>query len=135
MPSHPFLSDEWIEAARAVRASFADRLPVPVAVVQVNLVVTDGPDGSVIEAHLDTCSGSLDVDLGHVDAPDATVTVDHETARLLLVARDPAAAMQAFMSGKIQVEGDVVRVMALQAGPADLELGEEIAAALEAITD
>ena len=58
-----------------------------------------------------------------------------ETARLLLVARDPAAAMQAFMSGKIQVEGDVVRVMALQAGPADLELGEEIAAALEAITD
>jgi putative sterol carrier protein len=43
--------------------------------------------------------------------------------------------MQAFMSGRIQVEGDVIRVMALQAGPADLELAEEIASALEAITD
>ena len=135
MAAHPFLSDAWIEAAREVRESFADRLPAPVADVSVNLVVTDGPDGATVEAHLDTHSGALDVDLGHVDAPDATITVDHDTARVLLVSRDPAAAMQAFMSGRIQVEGDVIRVMALQAGPTDLELAEEIASALEAITD
>ena len=99
MAAHPFLSDAWIEAAREVRESFADRLPAPVADVSVNLIVTDGPDGSSVEAHLATHSGALDVELGHVGAPDATITVDHETARVLLVSRDPAAAMQVQQAG------------------------------------
>jgi hypothetical protein len=132
-----FLSDEWIDAAREIRERHAHRVPEITVEVRVNQVITNVPFGDgTIAAHMDTSSGRLELELGHVDAPDATVTLDYATARALIVERDPAKVMQAFMSGQITVEGDMMKVMALQASvPADESAAAEVAAEILAITD
>jgi putative sterol carrier protein len=132
---YPFLSDEWIEAAHALRDEFPDAAPVLVVPVRMNLVVTDIPfsDGD-IEAHLDNSSGDLRLDKGHLADADLTVTVDYPTAKAILVDGNPQAGMQAFMAGKIRVEGDMSKLMALQASPAGGST-RELAERLRSITE
>lgn len=134
--SFPFLSPEWIEAAREIRERYSSQTaPIEVA-VKVNQVITDVPFGDGdLYAHIDTSNGAVDLDLGHLDEPDATITLSYETARALLVERDPAKAMQAFMSGGIQVEGDLMKVMAMQATTPQDELALTVAEEILAITD
>jgi hypothetical protein len=112
------LSDEWLEEARKIRAEYeGTSVPFP-HVVRMNLVVTAVPFGDQdIDAHMDTSSGSLVLDVGHLDAPDLKVTVDYDTAKAILIEGNPAAGMQAFMAGKIRVEGDMAKLMALQSAP------------------
>jgi len=111
---YEFLSPEWVAAARAIGEEYADRVAAPVISVRVNQVVTDAPGGRQIDAHLDTSTGTTVMDLGHLEAPDVTITVDYATAKALFVDQDPQAAMQAFLAGKIKVEGDFAKLMALQ---------------------
>ena len=54
------------------------------------------------------------MELGELDDPDLTMTTDYATARKIFVDQDQAAGMQAFMSGKIKVQGDMMKMMALQ---------------------
>ena len=46
------------------------------------------------------------------------MTVDYDTAKAILIEGNPQAGMQAFMAGKVRVEGDMAKLMALQATPA-----------------
>lgn len=113
----PFLSDAWIENARALRAEFDDQIPEPPIAVKMNVVITDishRTEGK-LDGHIDTSSGEVIIEDGHLDDPELTVTVDYATAKAAFVERDPQAVMQAFFAGKILVEGDVSRLMALQA--------------------
>lgn len=132
--AHPFLSDEWIDEARALRAEFHGRsAPIP-HLVRMNLVVTEVPFGSgTVDAHLDTASGELDLETGHIDQPDLTVTVDYTTARAILVDGNPQAGMQAFMTGKVQVQGDMAKLLALQTVPPDPS-AQELALRLREMT-
>lgn len=136
--SHQFLSAEWIEAARGIRERHHSSAPqVPVA-VRMNVVATGVPFGDgTVRAFVDTSDGDLGMDLGSLDSPDVTVTTDYETARQLFVEQDPAATMQAFMSGRIRVDGDITRIMALQmAVPqgVDNSAAAAVAAEIKAIT-
>ncbi|MCL2394606.1 MAG: SCP2 sterol-binding domain-containing protein [Acidimicrobiaceae bacterium] len=133
MAKYAFLSDEWVAAARALRAEYAERAhSLPVA-VRVNQIVRNAPFGEgTINAHVDTTSGLLDIDLGHLEDPDVTITLDYDVARALLVERDPAAAMQAFMSGRIKVDGDIAKLLALQAPGALGPVSDPAAAAVAA---
>jgi len=108
-------------------------------------VITDAPfaDASVsngdINGHVDTTTGSIMIDEGHLDDPELTVKTDYETATSLFVDRDPAKAMESFMLGKILVTGDVSKVMGFAGAPAptdpeQLELANEIARRLSEIT-
>jgi putative sterol carrier protein len=120
MATYVFLSDTWIEEARKIRAEAAaegTNATVPHS-VRVNLVITDVPfaEGTV-DAHVDTTSGIVEIDSGHIDPADMVVTVDHSTARSILVEGNTQVAMQAFMTGKIKVEGDVSKLIELQGGP------------------
>ena len=119
MPSYPFLSDEWLDEARKIRAEYEGKTaPVP-HVVRMNLVVTAVPfSDEDILAHLDTSSGELVLDTGHLETQDLKVTVDYDTAKAILIEGNPQAGMQAFMAGKVKVEGDMAKLMALQAAPA-----------------
>ena len=119
MAAYPFLSPEWTEQARKLREEFAGReLPVPPVTMRMNLVVTDVPfEDGPIAAHLDTTTGEIVLDTGHLDAPDLTVTIEYSVAKAILVDQNPQAGMQAFMSGRIRVEGDMAKLMALQAAP------------------
>ncbi len=116
---YDFLSPQWILAARELREAYADRLPEPVVAARINVVVTDIPHGDdpVMEGHIDTSEGQTIIEYDHVDDPDLTVTVDYETARAAFVTRDQEALMQAFFGGKILVEGDVSKLLALQSTP------------------
>jgi putative sterol carrier protein len=123
---YQFLSDEWIEAARKVREEAAAPATAPQP-VKMNLTITEVPFGAgSIDAHMDTTSGELELDLGHLDGSDVTATLDYDTARAMMVDADPQAAMQAFMAGKIKLQGDLTKAMAVQSGPADPELTKRI---------
>lgn len=133
--ANPFLSPEWLREARALRAQYGGNHSFP-HVVRLNLIVTEVPFGdSPVLAHVDTSSGELDVDTGHVQVPDLTVTVDYLTAKAILVEGNPQAATQAFMAGKIRVEGDMAKLMlALQGTPTD-GASDDFATKLREITD
>jgi hypothetical protein len=118
-----FLTDEWIEAARALREGADDPAAVPHTVrMNLNIVETpahdDFPDGS-FTGHMDTSGGEVKMDKGHLEGADLTVTVDYETARAIFVEQNPQAGMQAFMSGRIRIEGDITKLMAMQGASPD----------------
>ncbi len=133
--AYPFLSDEWIAEARAIRArAGGDRAPVAQA-VRVNVVVTDVPfGGGRIESFIDTSSGEVVLDLGRLDDADVSLTTDYETARTIFVAQDPTAGMQAFMAGKVVVQGDMMKLMLLQTMAGADEASRQVADEIQAMT-
>jgi putative sterol carrier protein len=132
---YPFLSDEWLEEARKIRAEYAGKAPSIPHVVRMNLIVTGVPFGDKdIDAHLDTSTGEIILDTGHLENQDLKVTVDYDTAKAILIDGNPQAGMQAFMAGKVKVEGDMAKLMALTAAPAPDASAAEMAERLKAIT-
>ncbi|HUB71985.1 MAG TPA: hypothetical protein VL984_16300 [Acidimicrobiales bacterium] len=116
MAKYPFLSDQWVAEARQIyaqaeAAGALSRDPSPV-LVRVNLVVTDVPfPAGVIDAHVDTSSGRVTIDTGHLSEPDVTVSLDYPTARALFVAGDAQSVLSAFLSGRIKVDGDLTKLL------------------------
>jgi hypothetical protein len=134
MPN-PFLSAEWIDEARVIRAKYEDQAPkIPIS-IRMNQVITKVAFGEgTINSHLDTSSGELVMDLGHLDTPDLTITTDYATARQIFLERDPQAGMQAFLGGKIRVEGDMTKMMQMQIAMPNDDLAIKVAAEIMAIT-
>jgi putative sterol carrier protein len=134
MPKHAFLSEKWINEARKIRDKHLSEVTAPPA-IRMNLVVTGVPFGDdPLHAHIDTTSGSLDLDHGHLDRPDVTVSTDYATSRALFVGQDGAAAMLAFMEGRIRVQGDLAKLMALQMGTPSDASAQAVSEAIRDIT-
>ena len=134
--AHRFLSDEWMDAARGIREKYADEVPTVDADLRINQVVTDVPFGDdTVHSYLDTSSGSVVMELGELDDPDVTVTTDYATAQALFVDQDPAVAMQAFMNGRVKVQGDMMKLMAMQTSLPANEFSEKIAQEIKDITE
>jgi len=141
----PFLSEEWISAAREIRARYEDQTPSIPASVRANLNIGDVPFGEgSLEAHLDTTSGKMAMDLGHLDPADVTLTMDYATAKSFVVDQDPTAIMQAIMAGKVRIQGDLSKLMAMaavsQAGAGEAMskgavFAGKVAAEIKAITE
>jgi len=132
---YKFLSDEWMDEAKKIREEFAGKGSPPAHAVRMNQIITDVPFGDgTINAHMDTSGGDLEMDIGHLDNPDLTVTLDYETAKAILVDQNPQAGMQAFMAGKIKVQGDMTKLMAMQSGTPD-PTAQEVAAKIKEITE
>ena len=133
--SHQFLSDDWIDAARDIRRRWEDRVPAVEVQVRINVVATKVPFGEgTVHAHIDSSTGRLEMELGLLETPDLTVTTDYDTARQLFVAQDPAASMQAFMSGKIKVEGDITKLMLMQTSVPQTDDALQVAEEIRRIT-
>ena len=133
--SHQFLSESWIEAARDIRHRYSGDVPAIDVVVRINVITTKVPFGEgSISAYIDTSNGRLEMELGTIEESDLTVTTDYETARKLFVEQDPTASMQAFMAGRIKVEGDITRLMVMQTSLPQTETTEAVAAEIKAIT-
>jgi hypothetical protein len=136
---HPFLSDEWVEEARQIRDEYRDRA-TPAATmpsIRINHVITDVPFGDgKVKAHTDTSSGTVETDVGHLANADTTVTLPYSTAKAIIIDGNIQVAMQDFMAGKIRVEGDITKLMALQqvTQAADPVVGE-INARIRSITE
>ena len=114
MPKFVFLSDEWFAQARRL----VDAKHVEIAssaVLMMNFVVTDTPFGDDKLLHIGTNDGSPDWGPGHAEHADLTLTTDYATAREIFVSANPQTAMQAFMEGKVKLQGDLTKLMAAQA--------------------
>jgi hypothetical protein len=149
-PPHQFLSPAWMHAARKIRDAHIGTAPAPPISVRLNVVVTDVPfadelppeDEAMVLAHIDSSSGTLVLEEGHIERPDLLVTTDWVTSRSILIDQDPQAAMQAMLAGKIRIEGDMSKLLAMQSlatgganvPPGVVEQAQSVAAELKAIT-
>ena len=113
---HTFLSDDWLAEAKKIAEEFSGDAPSgPGSDIQVNVTVTDGPEG---DRELHMANGVFDT--GHIDGAPTKLTLPYEVAKDMFVNGNQQAAMQAFMSGQIKVEGDMTKLMAMQtAGASD----------------
>jgi hypothetical protein len=123
--SHAFLSDGWFTEATKIFQEIAPPVPAALQDLVINLRVKGGPNGDV-EARM--AAGQILPGFG-AGAP-TTLTIPFDVARKMVVENDQNAAMQAFMGGQIQIEGDMTKVMAMQAagppGPESLQVAQRI---------
>ncbi len=108
-----FLSEEWAASVQAaLNANEAFRSQATSTTASVQQIVQGGPEGEQrywfklegAEAHLGT---------GDAQGPvDATITQDYETAVGLM--KNEVSGMAAYMSGKLRVSGDLMKLMQLQ---------------------
>ncbi len=126
-----FLSDGWFDEVKKITEAAGD-LEIPDAIkdIKINLVVSDSPDGT-IDAHI--AGGSF----GKGALPDAStkLKLGYELAGKLFIEQDQNAGMQAFMSGQIQVEGDMSKMMAMQSGGGPTEKQKKVQEQIKSMTD
>jgi hypothetical protein len=131
--TYPFLSDDWFDAVQRIVGESNVEIPAH-ADLLMNLIVTETPFGADRLLHVGAKGGSPAWGLGHADGADLVLTTDYTTARDIFVSGNPAAGMQAFMEGRVKVQGDLTKLMAAQVsgvGPG----APGLAAALSAITE
>ncbi len=105
-----FLTEDWFATVEKLTAEAGDlNSPPALANLAINLVVTDASGNT--ELALD--GGKIKKGLSFSNAK-TTLNMDAETLRKVFLEFDMAAAMQAFMTGKIKVQGDMSQLMALQ---------------------
>ncbi len=132
---YPFLSPMWIEAARNLRKEAMEKTGKIEFELRMNQIVTDLPfEEQELRIYIDTSQGFLDLEMGELEHPDVTVTIDYETAKALFVDQNPQAAVEAFMSGKIKVTGDLTKLLALQGNVMSFESAEGIPTLIKSIT-
>jgi hypothetical protein len=123
---YPFLSDEWFTEVDKLIAAAGDlQIPEPMRVAKVNITVT-GATGS----HQLAMKEGL-FSKGHDPSFQTSLTVGEDIARKIFVDGDAAAGVQAFLEGKIQVDGDLATVVAMQTvepSEAQKKLSRQIAA-------
>jgi hypothetical protein len=108
-----FLSESWFSEIEKIRAEMGE-IPVPDAIknIKLNIVVIEHPEG---EKQLHMVAG--DFQQGLLDDAPTKITVPFPVA-VAVFNGDQQAAIQAFMSGEIKVEGDIGVMMQMQsAGP------------------
>lgn len=106
---YPFLSDEWFTEVDKLIAAAGDlQIPEPMRVAKVNITVT-GAGGSYQLAMREGLFSR-----GHDPSFQTSLTVGEDIARKIFVEGDAAAGVQAFLEGKIQVDGDLATVVAMQ---------------------
>ncbi len=108
--AHAFLSDGWFDEAEKIRTEINPEVPEAIQDLVINLLVKDGPDGD-IEAKME--AGRFVK--GLADEAPTKLTVPYDVAKKMFIDQDSEASMQAFMSGQIQVEGDMTKLMAMSA--------------------
>jgi hypothetical protein len=112
---YPFLSDEWFEVVEKLVEEHGADAPAHQNVL-VNLTITDTPFGAERHMHMGARDGRGHWGIGHKDDADVTLTTDYETAKEVFVSGNPQAGMQAFMAGKVKVQGDMTKLMMAQQG-------------------
>ena len=106
-----FLSQEWIDALEAALnddASFREAAAGTTVALQQVITTSDGE----VRYWTTLTDGVVAFGIGDLDAPDATIRQSYETAAGL--ARRETNPVMAFMTGKIKVDGDMGRLMAMQ---------------------
>ncbi len=107
-----YLSDEWLAAARQAleAATFDPPIDAPLAVSQV---VSEGPHGVVAYTiTIDGATATLRRDGQGTDPHTADLRFSQTYATAAAIARGDESAQWAFMHGRLQVGGDIGRMIA-----------------------
>jgi putative sterol carrier protein len=106
-----FLSEEWAkEVQNALSSSDAVKSAAGSMSARIQQVVTT-PDGEV-KYWFKLEGGDVDLGIGDIENPDATITQDYDTAAAL--SKNELTGTAAYMSGKLRVTGDLMKLMQLQ---------------------
>jgi hypothetical protein len=130
MPTFAFLSDDWFAEVEKLVAEHGADAPAGHPVV-VNVIVTDTPFGDERQMHMGAKDGKGEMGVGLVDDADVTLTTDYATAKDVFVSGNQQAGMQAFMAGKVKVQGDMTKLMMGQQGGGN----QELSTAIQGITE
>ena len=132
MAKHQFLSDDWFAIVDKLVEDIGADAPAN-AELLMNLVVTDTPFGAERHLHVGARAGRGHWGIGHAADADLTVTTDYETARLILLSGEPQAGLNAFLEGKVRIQGDLAKLLATQAAAAPG--ASALAEAIQGITE
>ena len=104
------LTQEWFDKVDELTNKAGDlNLPPAIKNMSINLQVTDSDNQEVNAAFYD-CT----IHQGLKDGALTTLKLDADTLKAIFLDRDMNRAMEAFMSGKIRVEGDMGQLMSIQ---------------------
>ena len=108
-----YLSEEWASAVQeALNSSDSFKSAAGSQTAKVQQVVTGAPDGEV-KYWFKLESGQASIGMGDApEAVDATITQDYDTA--VKLAKNELTGTAAYMSGKLRVSGDLMKLMQLQ---------------------
>ena len=124
-----FLSDGWFTQAEKIQAEVNPPVPPAIQGLKINMQVTGGPSGDVA-FRMDNgrmCKGFAD------DAPTKLV-IPFAVAKAMLIDQNQQAAMQAFMSGQIRVEGDMAKLMQMQMAGAPSPEAQKVSQMIKEMT-
>jgi predicted lipid carrier protein YhbT len=103
-----WLTQEWLDETRKMAESQPER---PGASARMQYVVTGGPEGEIKYYWVLENGNLLDSQLGEMPDPEVTMTETYEDAMKIQKGElDPNAA---FMQGRIKVQGNMAKLMAL----------------------
>jgi hypothetical protein len=127
-----FLSESWFVEVEKIRGEFGDLgVPEQIKAILINVDILGHPEG---DKQVHVAGGEFK--RGHAEDAPTKLKVPYEVAKAIFVDGDQNAGMQAFMSGQIQIEGDMAVMMQLQmAGPPSddaVKLQERVKAITEA---
>jgi putative sterol carrier protein len=108
-----FLSEEWTNAVQDAlndNAAFRSSLGTMSARLQQVVTTTDGEK----RYWFTVGDGKVELGPGDLDNADATITQDYDTA--VALSKNELTGVAAYMSGKIRISGDMMKLMQLQ-GP------------------
>ena len=107
-----FLSEEWTQAVQdALNANETFKASAGSVTARIQQVISGGDGGQKYWFKVE--GGQASLGIGDSPEPvDATITQDHETA--VALAKNELTPTAAYMSGKLRVSGDLMKLMQLQ---------------------
>jgi putative sterol carrier protein len=106
-----FLTEEWATAVtEALNSNDAFKQAAAGKTVKIQNVVA-APDGEK-RYYLNLQDGTAEVSMGDLPDAEATLSSDYETAAAM--SRNELNATAAYMSGKLKIQGDLMKLMQLQ---------------------
>lgn len=123
-----FLSQAWFDTVNALNAQ-AGELNLPPAIANLIINVSIEQDNPT-PLHLNAGK----VEQGHHAQAVSTIKITKDALDEIIQSKDPNLAVEAFMMGKIRIDGDMSAVMSLQStkpSPEQKALFKQILAATE----
>lgn len=123
-----FLSQAWFDTVNALNAQ-AGELNLPPAIANLIINVSIEQDNPT-SLHLNAGK----VEQGHHAQAVSTIKITKDALDEIIQSKDPNLAVEAFMMGKIRIDGDISAVMSLQStkpSPEQKALFKQILAATE----
>jgi len=109
--SMQFLTEDWATAVMdAVNSNEEFSKAAGTAAARIQQLIPK-PDGEVAHYWTIVIDGRIELGLGDLENPDATITQSYETA--VALAKREANPVTAFMMGKIKVDGNMGMLMGL----------------------